>query len=177
MQNSSKIQKPKFLSRSDLRRNRSKKILRSGRLSDIPCHRCCRRKLKCWIMENNRCSECVASGVENCCNAEGCVDTLLAEAEAELREVMKRMSVLLERVAELKLRSRKEYDDLMDGIEGETNGSESSSDPVDNNLEAESSSRPVMVDASVGTDPIPVNVLWSEIPIEGGLDFLGGTFE
>ena len=110
MHKSSKIQKPKILSRSDLRRNRSLKISRSSCPSDSPCDHCCRRRLKCLIMEDNRCFECVASGVEGGCNAEGCIDRLLSEKEVELKVAMERVTVLLKEISELKIKSRQEYD-------------------------------------------------------------------
>jgi hypothetical protein len=178
MQNSSKIQKPKSLSRSALRRNRSLKILRSGRLSDTPCDRCRRRNLRCLIMEDNRCSECVCSGVEGSCDAEGCIDKQLAEAKAELREVMERMTVLLKRVADLEERSRKEYDDLMEGIEDESNESESSSDSENGNMRASSSSGSGRSMVSVGTETDPLSMeAWAGLPTVGDSDCLGEIFE
>jgi hypothetical protein len=75
-------------------------------------------------MENNRCSECVLSGVERRCDGVGCVDKIILEKEIELRDAMEKVTNLIKEINELKVRSRKEYDDLMKEIEGEPNESE-----------------------------------------------------
>jgi hypothetical protein len=189
----SPARKPNTL-RSNQRSKKSRKIFFSGILSSSFCRRCRNKRLPCFVMDDNRCSECVRSGVEKRCDVRiSCTDKLLLQRRSDLSQAIEeaaaasaKVADIAKEIAELEVKSRKELDLV---VHEDASSSDSSSECSENEsgvnvsepLTGDYSSferiRPLMVDASVGTDPVPIGVLWSEIPIEGDLDFLDGTFE
>lgn len=183
---------PKVKQRSLRRSNLSSQINSKGLPASSSCLRCIRKSLRCIVMSDNRCSECVASGVEKKCNASGsCVGKRLSEQRVVHAKLINELAALSERIVassnkinELEMETTQEYNNLLREVEEESIVSENSSVSsglVNESVEASSSggSRPSMVDASTETDPVQLRFedIFGELPIEGGSDFSGGIVE